>query len=39
MIGLSYKIVKDYIEGTLSLDHASFFAVVGVVAMASGKMF
>jgi hypothetical protein len=37
MIGLSYKIIKDYLDNTLSTDYASAFAVLGVIAMASGK--
>lgn len=36
MIGLGYKIINDYINGEISTQHSTLFALIGVTVMISG---
>ena len=36
LIGLGYKIINDYLTGSISTQHSTLFAIVGVTAMVSG---
>lgn len=38
LIGLGYKIINDYLTGSISTQHSTLFAIVGVTAMVSGMI-
>jgi hypothetical protein len=37
MVGLSYKIIKDYLAGEITQEHATAFGVLGVTTMLAGN--
>lgn len=38
MVFLSYKIILDYLNGSLSSSYNGFFAVIGILTAFAGKL-